>query len=481
MVATPARAAQNLDSGALIVDNLTHLVIDEADLVLSYGYDEDLQTLSKVIPKGLQTFLMSATLTTDVDTLKGLFCRNPVVVDFQEKESEGGGVSQYVVKYGIPRFMFCLHWLMRESRCGEDEKFLLAYVVFKLKLIKGKCIIFVGDIDRCYRLKLFFEQFSIKSCVLNSELPVKSRIHVVEEFNKNVYDIIIASDEHEIVGEIKSSSGPKKATTEDAGITTVDNPENEISIPTITPTDPAPKRQKKSRKAKEYGISRGIDFQHVACVLNFDLPPNPQSYTHRIGRTARAGATGLALSFAIPASLYGKNKSTTYPTTAADSTVLEAIIADQANKGKEIKPYHFDKAQIEGFRYRMLSALKSVTRLAVREARAKELRQELLKSEKLSRYFEENPDEKRELRHDNESRVLRVRGELKHVPEYLMPATTRGELGKGGQLGGFVPLRKESDNRIRRARVMKARMGKGKPRGGRGGNVLRSFRAGGRK
>ncbi len=110
MVATPARAAQNLDSGALIVDNLTHLVIDEADLVLSYGYDEDLQTLSKVIPKGLQTFLMSATLTTDVDTLKNLFCRNPVVVDFQEKESEGGGVSQYVVKYAHSSFqvMFAL-------------------------------------------------------------------------------------------------------------------------------------------------------------------------------------------------------------------------------------------------------------------------------------------------------------------------------------------------------------------------------------
>jgi ATP-dependent RNA helicase DDX56/DBP9 len=59
----------------------------------------------------------------------------------------------------------------------------------------------VGDIDRCYRLKLFLEQFGTKSCILNSELPVNSRIHVVEEFNKNVYDIIIASDEHEVLGD----------------------------------------------------------------------------------------------------------------------------------------------------------------------------------------------------------------------------------------------------------------------------------------
>jgi Helicase conserved C-terminal domain len=60
-------------------------------------------------------------------------------------------------------------------RCNETDKFLLVYVILKLKLIKGKCILFVNELDRCYRLKLFLEQFSIKSCVLNSELPLNSR------------------------------------------------------------------------------------------------------------------------------------------------------------------------------------------------------------------------------------------------------------------------------------------------------------------
>ena len=78
---------------------------------------------------------------------------------------------------------------------------------------------FVNDVDRCYRLKLFLEQFSIKSCVLNSELPLNSRyvlslnwlwfvitflsIHIVQEFNKGVYDYIIATDEANVasVGE----------------------------------------------------------------------------------------------------------------------------------------------------------------------------------------------------------------------------------------------------------------------------------------
>jgi ATP-dependent RNA helicase RhlE len=43
--------------------------------------------------------------------------------------------------------------------------------------------------------------------------------------------------------------------------------------------------------------ARGIDVQNVTHVVNFDLPNEPESYVHRIGRTARAGAAGIALSF----------------------------------------------------------------------------------------------------------------------------------------------------------------------------------------
>jgi ATP-dependent RNA helicase DDX56/DBP9 len=74
------------------------LVIDEADLVLSYGYDEDLQNVAKTMRKGVQTILMSATLTSEVDTLKGLFCRDPAVLKLDEKDDEGEEISQYVVK-----------------------------------------------------------------------------------------------------------------------------------------------------------------------------------------------------------------------------------------------------------------------------------------------------------------------------------------------------------------------------------------------
>ena len=98
VVATPARISQNINASALSLENVKHLVIDEADLILSYGYEDDLQIIERTLSKGIQTVLMSATMTTEVETLKGRFCHDPVVLELEEAKDDRAGITQYVVQ-----------------------------------------------------------------------------------------------------------------------------------------------------------------------------------------------------------------------------------------------------------------------------------------------------------------------------------------------------------------------------------------------
>ncbi|XP_059157870.1 probable ATP-dependent RNA helicase DDX56 [Physella acuta] len=359
VVATPSRLLAHVRAGNINVkDTLEILVVDEADLVFSFGYESDVKELLDNFPKIYQAFMMSATLGKDVNALKKLVLHNAVILKLDESQlPETEQLNQYHIK------------------CEEHDKFALVAALIKLNLIRGKTLFFVNSVNKCYLLKLFLEQFGIRACVLNSELPVNSRCHIVNQFNEGLYDYIIASDESTSVSSKQSDSKPKRV-----------------------------------KKDKEYGVSRGIDFYNVSNVINFDFPPNPESYIHRVGRTARADNPGTALSFV---SIKDNEK------------LLEVELAlkteNAASDEPVFKPYNFKMEEIEGFRYRSKDALQAVTRTAIQEAKMKDIRQEILNSNKLRSYFDDNPQDLQVLRHDKPLHAVKTTKELKHVPEYIVP------------------------------------------------------------
>jgi ATP-dependent RNA helicase DDX56/DBP9 len=73
--------------------------------------------------------------------------------------------------------------------------------------------------------------------------------------------------------------------------------------------------------------------------------------------------------------------------TKKDEKVFARIEKEQAARGSKIKEYQFDMKQVEAFRYRMEDALRAVTRSSIREARIKELKTEILNSEKLKVFY----------------------------------------------------------------------------------------------
>eukprot|EP00941_MAST-03F_sp_MAST-3F-sp1_P004889 g4889.t1 len=177
----------------------------------------------------------------------------------------------------------------------------------------------------------------------------------------------------------------------------------------------AKKSSSKTSKSGGGEYARGIDFKGVTAVVNFDFPLTVASYTHRIGRTARGGASGTALSF------------------VADDdrkalSVLEEIQLSQPQRDGQMQPQRLplDISELENMRYRVADVRRAVTRVAVREARLKELKQELINSEKLQAHFEDNPEELSALQHDAFLQPKRVQPHMAHVPDYLLPTPLRG-------------------------------------------------------
>lgn len=83
VVATPSKLLMLLQSKTVDLTRLAFLAIDEADLLMSYGHKDDLTRIMDpamgYVPKlGVQGCLMSATLSEEVDGVKGLVLRNPV-------------------------------------------------------------------------------------------------------------------------------------------------------------------------------------------------------------------------------------------------------------------------------------------------------------------------------------------------------------------------------------------------------------------
>lgn len=424
IISTPSRFIDMVHATKMDLHHLKMLVLDEADLLMSYGYKDDLTIISKMLTTGVQCVLMTASLSGDMDALKHLYAKDPIAI-------YGAGSDDHMAKR-LSQFI---------TRCSSQDRYLLLYVVFKLKLISGKSIVFVGDIDQAYRVRLFLEQFGIRSCVMNPELPVNSRLHIIEEFNKSVYEILVAPD------------------TADA----------DIKLDAVDQTEggEAAKQKPKEKSSRESGVSRGIDFRDVKCILNFDLPKNGKVYTHRIGRTARAGSSGTVLSFVVPEKL--NNFSKTASAHLGDEKKAEAIITSQAEEGLEVKPFKFDMKQVNAFRYRMDDAFRAVTRSAVTEARLKELRHEVMESDKLRRHFEEHPADLQHLRHDL-TLGTRRQPHLKHVPKYLLAATEPGLLKQSISDVGFG---KSTENRIRKAHKLRKSQGK-KPKSS---DPLRSFKS----
>ena len=365
IVATPASLLHFLNKHnhfqLQVRETVETLVVDEADLVLSFGYTDDISEIIKCLPKICQSLLMSATLPDELAKLKSVMLNSPATVKLEEEDEQeeyDGKKKKLMSQFylGVPK----------------KDKNLVLYVFLKLGLLKGKGLFFVNSTDAAYRLKLFFELFHIRSAVLNAELPLQSRLHILEHYNVGNFEYLICTE----------------------------------------------------------GFSRGTDFRMVSFVVNVELPTAVEEYTHRVGRTARGGHKGVALT------LISQESQSDWDL-LAEIQKAQPALKRAPNSGGPLQaqrpgenavlqdipqpsPLDFDLDEAEGFRYRVEDVSRAVTKAAIKEARANELKAELLNSERLANHLDKA--DLQLLRHDRiAGKPTQMQEHLKHIPKYMLP------------------------------------------------------------
>ncbi|CAE7732441.1 dbp9 [Symbiodinium pilosum] len=497
LVTTPssllALVKQRQARGAMraLSETLKVLILDEADLMFSYGYEDDVKALCALMPAKYQAMLVSATLSEEVEQLKGLMLHKPVVLKLEEPRVTGK----------LSQFYFI---------CHKTDKYLIIYTLLKLQLIQGKTLIFVQSVEAAYRLKILLERFSINSAVLNSELPHASRQNIIDSFNEGAVELLIATDEglggneeedmaeeevdeeeeeeeeegeedEEVDGkeDLKTPKSDKAAaeaptarrsalrnkappaheaeSAKDAkgaeeGEEEADEEDEEVDPASSAQSSKPAKQlrfnlppQKRGRKAKDeqYSLTRGVDLQGVSTVLNADVPTSVRDYVHRVGRCARGGASGTALTIC----------------THEEQPMLSKIIQAQSRTGTGLQALPMQISDAERFRYRVEDMARGLTKKAISKYRARELQMEALHSEKLKAYFEEHPDDKRALQ--RMQRALRerksVRQHLKSIPSYLVPEAFQKTTPVQKAVREANASAGKPTSAVRRKRLMKAK------------------------
>jgi superfamily II DNA/RNA helicase len=97
IIGCPGRVHDMLRRKKLVPEDLTLIVLDEADEMLSQGFKEQVYNIFQYLPNNVQVALFSATMPNEVDTLTSKFMRNPVKVLVKAEQLTLEGIQQYYV------------------------------------------------------------------------------------------------------------------------------------------------------------------------------------------------------------------------------------------------------------------------------------------------------------------------------------------------------------------------------------------------
>jgi len=260
IIGTPGRLIDYGKGGKLKFEQVSTLVIDEADRLFDMGFLPDLKYMIRKMPGVTErmTMLFSATLSSRVRHLAWDYMNNPAEVEISPEQVTVELIDQEL--YHVAR----------------EEKLPLLLGLLRRENPEN-ALVFCNTKHMAVELAWRLSENGFKAQYLMGDLPQKKRLQVLEKVKSGELQFLVATDV----------------------------------------------------------AARGLHINDLSMVVNYDIPEDYENYVHRIGRTARAGKTGKAVTLSCEKYVYGleaienyiKMKIPVFP-------VEESLLGADATKGK---------------------------------------------------------------------------------------------------------------------------------------------------
>ena len=220
VVATPGRLKDMIGRRLVDISAIQYCVLDEADEMLNMGFYDDIKDILTHTPKTKSSWLFSATMPPEVNTIAKKFMKKPIEITVGTKNSSAKNIDhQYFTVAARERYN-----ALRAVVSMNTDLFGVVFCRTKIETQK------VAE-------KLI--QDGYKAAAIHGDLSQNQRDIVMQSFRKKRIQLLIATDV----------------------------------------------------------AARGIDVDDLTHVINYQLPDEIETYTHRSGRTGRAGKKGTSIIF----------------------------------------------------------------------------------------------------------------------------------------------------------------------------------------
>jgi ATP-dependent RNA helicase DeaD len=218
VVATPGRLLDLMHRGIVNLKSVDHVVLDEADEMLTMGFQEDLDEILAQTPAQKRSWLFSATMTEAVAGISRRYMKDPMEITIGRRNSGASNISH-------------LKYVVLEKDRYPALKRIIDYHPNNFSLVFCR----TRKETQAVAEKLIRDGYNAES--LHGDLSQTQRDYVMRRFREKSLQILVATDV----------------------------------------------------------AARGLDVDDISHVIQYNLPDEPESYTHRSGRTARAGKSGTSI------------------------------------------------------------------------------------------------------------------------------------------------------------------------------------------